>query len=173
MTTLYENNQTDNSDTVIGTAIWQAQTFTTPASPAHTVTSVKVRLWASAPLSGTITASIRATAAGKPTGGDLAVGTMAANLVGTSSPGVLFNIAMTTEYPFLPSTMYAVVLRRSSASDNCWLRKKDSDIFANGARVQSTDSGATWTIQVEDCTFLIYGNPSMTPMLIISTIGLP
>ena len=81
--TLYENYNTgDDNGSLIYSTVWNAQTFT-PAS-SHTILKVNLKL-IKVGNPGTITVSIRATDAGKPTGVDLCSGTTNGNTLSLST----------------------------------------------------------------------------------------
>ena len=105
-----------------------------------------------------LTLSLRATSGGLPTGADLA---------STTIPGALFASGASTTFTgtfsspatVTSGTQYALILRPVSApagSGYFWIRSSPST-YANGSRVLSSDSGATWTADTtRDYNFKTY-----------------
>ena len=100
---------------------WEAQTFTVGAA-AHTITSVKLKLYrVGSP--GTIIVSIKDTnGQGHPTGADLTSGTTNGNTLPTGSPYEWREITFTTEYVPSWNTKYAIVVRGGTPSNNVMWR---------------------------------------------------
>jgi len=143
--TLYEKSNTgDDGNASIGgdLAWWEGQTFT-PAV-AHIITSVKLYLHRDdGVFPGIVTVSIRATAAGLPTGADLCSGTYDADTLTPFTPTWCeFTFGAGTN--LLAGTKYAIVIRVSAATDQVKSRVTSPGTYADGSSVYSGDSGATW-----------------------------
>ncbi len=151
MATKYQNyadtNYDSGADEETAPALWIAQTFTPTIQ--HYVTSVKpyTRRIGSP---GTLTASIRAVDGdSKPTGNDLAVGSINGNGITTSY--VLNIITLTTPYLLTASIKYAIVLRAPASSVDSsnviqWGYDGSSPTYTGGKAGTSTDSGVNWTM---------------------------
>ena len=136
---------------------WQGQTFI----PAVTGTLVKadVNLFCSGCTGTTpnLTLSVRATSGGLPTGADLA----SATITGFSSgAGVYYTATFGAPATLTSGTQYALLLRPvanpSVGAGYFWIRSSPST-YANGQRVLSTDSGATFTADsTRDFNFKAY-----------------
>lgn len=121
---------------------WTGQTFTTGANT-YFVDNVVVRLrYGGAPLSGTISVSIRATSGGLPTGADLET---AATLDASTITGSYANYTFAVNVSVIPSTMYAIVLRISTSSDMDVDIKTGASSYAGGTYVTSSNSGSSWS----------------------------
>jgi len=144
--TLYEKSNTgDDGYASIGgdLAWWEGQTFTPTIQ--HTITSVKLYLYRDdGVFPGTVTVSIRATAASLPTGADLVSGTYNADSLTPFTPTwVEFTFGAGTM--LLASTKYAKVIRVSSATDQVKSRVTSPGTYSGGNSVYSSDSGSIWT----------------------------
>ena len=163
MATLYESYIT-NDDNAYGVydVFWRAQTFT--PSVDHIITSVKLLLYRVGSPS-TITVSIRATSAGKPTGADLASGTTSADTLTTNTAGEWREITFSSGALLLASTMYAICVRCPGGDGSTkYLMMRDdasSATYTDGKEVSSGDSGTTWTAPVDnqDYMFEDWGDP--------------
>ena len=146
-TLLYEKYQTgDDESRAIYGANWEAQTFT-PATN-HNVNRIIQKI-ARVLNPGTITVSIRDTAAGLPTGADLVTATFDGNALATTAQWKLIVIAAQA---LTASTKYAIVVRATGGNaDNylIWRDDQTTPTYAGGARCYSTNSGVDWT---EDTT---------------------
>jgi hypothetical protein len=139
---------------------WTGQTFV----PAVTGTLVKVdvQLFCANGLNpctgpaGNLTLSVRATSGGLPAGADLASGTIPSF---TSNAGGTFTVAFGAPPALTSGTQYALVLRPVSnpaAGTYAWTRSSPGT-YANGSRVSSTNSGASWaTDTTQDYNFRTY-----------------
>lgn len=138
---------------------WAGQTFT--ASGNYSATSVKVKVFrVGSP--GTVTAHLRATSAGVPTGGDLASGTTNGNSFTTDTAGAWVEITFSVPYSVTASTVYAVILDASSGSGpnrGDWKRDSSSPSYTDGLYVYSTDSGSSWSdVVTHDHMFEVWGD---------------
>ncbi|HEU4889759.1 MAG TPA: carboxypeptidase regulatory-like domain-containing protein [Thermoanaerobaculia bacterium] len=148
----------DQSNGTIGTSgvgitvtTWGGQTFT--PSVTGTLTQVDVNLFC-AGCTGTtpnLTLSIRATAGGVPTGGDLASGT----IPGFSNGGVAsyFSVVFGAPASLTAGTMYAFVVRPTAnpspgtyALTRSGTSTVGANVYAGGTRVSGATSGTVWSI---------------------------
>lgn len=123
---------------------WWAQTFTPATSHLLRRFILKFDKEGSP---GILTASLRATSAGKPTGADLAVGTFDLDRPIILSGGQWFYLDMTTPFSVVASTQYAIVCRTAGVdtnNDGQWKVDITSPTYAGGTIVSSSDSGGTW-----------------------------
>lgn len=128
---------------------WRAQTFT-PAV-AHTIYFVMLKLERNAN-PGDITVSIRATAGGLPTGGDLAVGTRVTGDI-TAGPPEWYKIEFATPLALNNGTEYAIVARclAGDASNSLdWVYHDVVASYAGGQRAYSFNAGVDWTAGAGD-----------------------
>lgn len=161
MPTLYEYYTTaPDSYTAVYDVNWSAQTFT-PAI-AHTITSVKLKLFRTAGGPGVITVSIKATDGTYPTGGDLCSGTTDGNTLPTASPGEWREITLGAGSILSAGVKYAIVVRALTADSFNYLKWEVNSAagYAAGAWVRSLDSGINWSIPgAYDCMFEDWGEP--------------
>lgn len=148
----YYNTDDDTWISVFGTQ-WYAQTFLVGAA-GHNVTSVKLKLLRVG-LPGTLTVGIRATALitgwWKPTGADVANGTIDGDTLTTDGGGLWYDIIMTypaaSEYTLIAATRYAIVVRAIAGTPIKvvgWRCDGSGPTYAGGSYFASGDSGATW-----------------------------
>ncbi len=145
---MYENyNVNDDSSNNVYGVNWYAQTFT--PSVAHTITSVKLKLYRVGTTPGNVTVSIRATSGGHPILPDLCSGTINGNSLTTNTSGNWYEITFTSGYNLSASTMYAIVVRATGGTFSNYIgwRRSTSAGYAGGCREDSGTSGAdgTWT----------------------------
>jgi len=134
--------ETTTGDEIIGAA-WRAQTFT--AGSSYTIGKVRLMLAKNgAATAGTVTASIRATAGGLPTGGDLCSGSLNGNLFNDFSPMAWYWFYLGAGTPLTSGTVYAIVIRAPAASVAIRHRYNNANAYAGGQKANSADSGATW-----------------------------
>jgi len=158
----------DDSGVSVYGIYWSAQTFTV-GTTAHTVTSVKLKLYrVGSP--GTVTVSIRATSAGHPIGSDLTSGTIDGTSLNATEPGSWYRITL-TEYSLSASAKYAVVIRAPSgnytipnppekpyANKLVWMADNTSPAYTGGNCEGSADSGSTWSSYADaDLMFEVWG----------------
>lgn len=158
-----QNTTVTNNGFGFTSTSWAGQTFTPSAT--GTVPRIDVDLFCSGCTGTTpnLTASIRATSAGLPTGADLA----SATITGFSSGSGGYFTANFASPPTLTSgTQYALVLRATSNPSAgtyayvCSCTSPDSNPYAAGLRATSSDSGSTWTADAtsggRDLGFKVY-----------------
>jgi hypothetical protein len=147
MSTKFEYYITGDDDYLgLGIAVWGAQTFT--PSVAHTITSVKLKLYRyGSETPGIITVSIKAVDAnGRPTGPDLCSGTMD-GVVLNGTP-TWYEITLGAGYGLSAGTKYAIVVRAPNASWAYalqWRADWSSATYSGGCVEYSTNSGVDWT----------------------------
>jgi hypothetical protein len=140
-------NTGDTSQAVLSvTNVWYAQLFLTTS--AYTISSVKLKLFRDVGVTGTLTASIRATSGSNPTGGDLTSGTLDISTLGTSAPGAWHEITL-TPYALSDATTYAIVLRDDTSGATYW-RANFANGYASGLLRLSSNSGSSWGSYASD-----------------------
>ena len=152
MAKLYERYNTGHSSgiPVYSSAIHLAQTFTVgnTGSAEDNITSVNLLIYTYIGHSpGTVLVSIRdVDGAGKPTGGDLAIGSTDGN---TLDPNIILwreiNLSPRTELS--AGSKYAVVVRCPTADNSnriSWRSDHINSLYGGGELLLSNDSGSTW-----------------------------
>jgi len=159
----YYNSGDDDILAIYGD-IWGSQSFT--ASYSYEITSVKLEMWrVLSP--GTVTVSIKARDGnGKPTGADLAVGTIDGDTFQTSAGAAIFEeITFTSGYVLTSGTQYTIVARAlngDSSNKVNWTLDKSSPTYTGGTgKWLTTDGGSSWYEGTDrDYMFENWGNPS-------------
>lgn len=158
----YYNTGDDTQSTTYGT-YWHAQTF--KASSGYTIKSVKLLLYRTNN-PGTVTAGIRDTSGGLPTGDDLCSGTTDGNTLPTGSPYEWREISFGTGYALTSGITYAIVLRAPSGSAGNtvrWRHDVTSPGYTDGQWAYSSNSGGSWTASSgTDGMFETYGGTDYT-----------
>ena len=162
--TLYENQTISNGAWNCYGIVWVAETFAV-GSTAHTVTSIKVKLYqtgTSPDLPGTGTISIKAVDGNNhPTGSDLTSASVDGNSLTTDTAGAWYTYAV-SEITLSANTNYSIVLRFPSATSNNqgpWCLQ-DPSSYSYGTFHHSNDGGSTWLkYTTGDTAFEIWGNP--------------
>lgn len=137
----------------VNTTSWVSQTFT--PSQKYDITGINIPVYRVG-LPGNITASLRATAVGLPTGADLVSGSYYADVITTDANGVWINISFDEDYELVSGTVYAIVIRTTVVGGTInWLLDTDNG-YADGQECTSIDSGVTWVaVPANDCLFEI------------------
>lgn len=137
-------------------AYWYGQTFTTD-SDTNYLTKVLLSLQKVGSPSGNINVSIYATSGGLPTGAALATKSISASAVNSSMSSHEFEFASPVSVS--PSTVYAIVVSVPSGDggNNVQWGYAGSDSYAGGNRVESSNSGSSWSAQTYDAGFEVYG----------------
>jgi len=161
MATKYESyNGSNDITTNVWGDTWVAQTFTPSIS--HDITSVFLRLSREGN-PGTVTVSIRATSAGLPTGGDLAVGTTNGDTLPTFPTPEDRETTFGASYQLNASTKYAIVWRCLTGDDSNQVHPLidgSSPGYAGGSFISSSNGGSSWTADTaNDFSFEEWGNP--------------
>jgi len=141
-----QNTAGTTTGTGFGTPAWTGQTFI-PAVTGQLLRA-EIQLFCSGcgATPPDLTLSVQATAAGLPTGADLSSVTIPGSTFG-SGAAAIFMATFGAPATLNAGTQYALILRPVSApagSGYFWIRSSPST-YANGSRVLSTNSGATWT----------------------------
>lgn len=154
----------DDSDQIVYDQFWQAQTFT--PSIAHKITSIKLQMRRKG-LPGTVTISIRETAADKPTGVDKCSGTTDGDTLPDAEPSEWREISLGAGYNLSADTQYAIVIRALDGDVSNYLRPrrdKTSPTYEGGHWLKSDNHGSSWTIRVDsDLMFEEWGEPIAPP----------
>lgn len=114
---------------------------------------------------GSVTIEIRATSGGLPTGAALASKSYtAANMPTLTSTDKFFTVDFATPATVTAGGVYAVVIGGldGDASNLARVRVKNSDVYAGGQAVSSTDSGSSWSGAAQDWVFRVYGYEAKT-----------
>lgn len=164
MSTKFEYNDTGGTSNDFKAAKWYAMTFTPQA--AHEITAVWIQVYRVGNGGGTLQIGIRAIdGAEKPTGADLAVGSLSCAGITTSSPGIKYEVTMGTPYALAAGTKYSMVYRTTGgdSSNFLQLRYQTTTIYPRGNMLTSNDSGSTWAVNVYDAVFEEWGNALLVP----------
>lgn len=140
----------DDSEYEVYGNIWFAQTFAV-GTEAHSISQVRFKAYREGS-PGTITASVRETSAGLPTGSDLTSGTTDGDNLTTGAGGAWYAIDL-TEYSLEASTTYAIVVRAvaGTSTDSLHLRYDGSAAtYADGSEINSTNGGVSWSADTDD-----------------------
>lgn len=132
----------DNAEVVYGTD-WTAQTFT--AGSGYPASGASFRAYRVGN-PGLVTISLRAVAAGLPSGADLASGSKTGNDFTTWTGGDWYDIAFTANYTLVSGTTYAIVVRAVAGDANNYiaLRFLDTGGYDGGQKCDSANSGVAW-----------------------------
>ncbi len=134
-------NTGDNDVNSVVDPKWEAQTFTPQIS--HIIKKVKIKIYRLG-LPGIVSVGIRATdGEGKPTGADLASGTIDGNTFTTDSSGVWYDIDLGSGTILYSGVKYAIVLGNSASGWARW-RVAVPSSYEGGTSLTSLDSGNTW-----------------------------
>jgi hypothetical protein len=152
------NTAGTTTGTGFGTPNWTGQTFIAGVSGLLVKADGQIFCNGCGATPPDLTLSVRATAAGLPTGADLATATILGSQF-ASGGTVLFTGTFGTPLSITSGTQYALILRPVSVpagSGYFWIRSSPST-YANGSRVLSADSGGTWSADTtRDFNFRTY-----------------
>ncbi len=152
-----QNTAGTTTGTGFGTPNWTGQTFIPTVSGQLLKADVQLFCSGCGATPPNLTLSVRATAAGLPTGADLAAVTIPGSTFAAGT--VLYTASFGAPATVTSGTQYALVLRPVSApagSGYFWIRSSPST-YANGSRVLSADSGGTWSADTtRDYNFKVY-----------------
>ncbi|HEU5108002.1 MAG TPA: carboxypeptidase-like regulatory domain-containing protein, partial [Micromonosporaceae bacterium] len=141
-----QNTAGTTTGTGFGTPNWTGQTFIAAVTGQLVKADIQVFCNGCGATPPNLTLSVRATSGGLPTGADLATATIPGSLF--ASGGTVSATGTFGAPPTLTSgTQYALILRPvavPAGTGYFWIRSSPST-YANGQRVLSADSGATWT----------------------------
>jgi len=143
---------------------WVAQTFI--PSERYDITGVNI-LVSRTGNPGNLTVSLRATAAGAPSGGDLTSGFVDGDAVTTDSDGEWVAIAFTDDYTLTAATSYAICVRSAGVNANNrinWFVDTGNG-YANGSEYTNAAAGVgAWNVvAANDMLFEILARGGMTP----------
>jgi hypothetical protein len=141
-----QNTAGTSTGTGFGTPAWTGQTFIPAATGQLVKTEVQLFCNGCGATPPNLTLSVRATSAGLPTGADLASTTLPGSAFASGNI-TTFLASFGSPATLTSGTQYALVLRPvsvPSGSGYFWIRSSPST-YANGQRVLSADSGATWS----------------------------
>jgi hypothetical protein len=156
------SDQSNTSGTTTGTGFgtpgWTGQTFIPAVTGLLAKADVQLFCNGCGATPPNLTLSVRNTAAGLPTGADLATVTIPGSAFAGGGT-VLFTATFGAPATLTSGTQYALVLRPvsvPSGSGYFWIRSSPST-YANGSRVLSADSGGTWSADTtRDFNFRTY-----------------
>lgn len=152
------NTAGTTTGTGFGTPAWTGQTFIAGLTGQLVQADIQLFCNGCGATPPNLTLSVRNTAAGLPTGADLASTTIPGSAF-ASGGTVLFTATFSSPTAVTSGTQYALILRPVSApagSGYFWIRSSPST-YASGSRVLSADSGGTWsTDTTRDYNFRTY-----------------
>ena len=151
---------------------WLAQTFTTVG--AFDIKAVAVKIYKFGTPGDDLTVSIYDTTAGEPSGNLLVSADISVADVAGSGTYIGYNMAIfSSPYSLSATHQYAIVLSSPSASAGKhynWRYDNGDASFANGTRLDSSDSGGTWTNSAtDDHLFVVYSAETDTNYQDITT----
>ena len=157
----YYNTGDDELFGIIDATNWKGQTFT--ATSNYDATSVKLKMYKNAGYDpGTVTVSIRNTTTSgmykKPTGLDLAVGTIVGNDLTEDTGGRWEEIVFDNPYYLISGVEYVICVRCAGTNPQVIYLREDSEAgYLDGNECHSSDSGSSWSTDVDDALFEIWG----------------
>lgn len=120
---------------------------------ACSLSAVRIWLLAENPVTGTLSMSVYATAAGVPDGAALGTSdTIDLSTLGVTAQQVVFRFA--TPIPLSALTMYAFTFL-SNHTGGPLRFQATSDVYSGGTRVVTTDGGASWSTNTLDMRFAL------------------
>ncbi len=125
---------------------WVVETFT--PQEAHKIMSVFIYAYRSSGSGGILTARIRAVnpVDHKPTGGDLATGTIDSSLMTASAPGQWYEITLSSSLELSQGVEYALILSHAEGAGTVNWRGYNGNIYPRGVLGYSLNAGSTWTM---------------------------
>ena len=148
---------------------WIGQSFI--ASGNYEISSIRVKIHRTGTPTGPAYFSIRATdELGRPTGPDLAVGSIEVSAITTSALGRWEEIVFLIPYRLEENVKYSIVARGDGANFNDFRWRRDTTSTYIGQLVHSIDSGSTWTTyEGVDLMFETYGLEYTPPVIPITS----
>jgi uncharacterized repeat protein (TIGR01451 family) len=138
--------------TPMTTTAWVGQTFTPRLSGRLTRVDLNLFCLFCSGTTPSIKVSVRATAAGLPTGADLALATIAS--IASNGSQAYYSAIFATPATLTAGTQYALVVRPTTnpASGSFALSRSGTslvgaDVYAGGALVNGANAGASWSVQ--------------------------
>lgn len=142
-----------DSNAAFDGAVWAGMIF--KANTGHTLTGVKLPLFADGGTPGDVTVGIQALSGGDPDGTDLSVQTFPGSQLPTSA-GTMKEISM-PPVVLAVGVSFAIVVRAESGNSVKWESDGSAPSYADGSKERSTDSGAAWTASAPDHIFEEWG----------------
>jgi hypothetical protein len=159
------NTAGTTTGTGFGTPAWTGQTFIAGITGLLVKADVQLFCNGCGATPPNLTLSLRNTAAGLPTGADLATATIPGSVF-ASGASIVFTATFGAPVSLTSGTQYALILRPVSAplgSGYFWIRSSPST-YASGSRVLSADSGGTWSADTtRDYNFRTYMQVGFVP----------
>lgn len=124
---------------------WISQSFTSTAD--YNAVGVNLNLFRIGQ-PGTVTVSLRTSDANKPTGADLASGTISGNSLTTNVGGEWRYIVFSSSYTIEDANTYAIVVRATTGDSSnkvYWRTDATSPTYTTGSIGDSSDNGSSWT----------------------------
>ena len=152
-------NTGDDQGLGVSDTRWITQTYTPKFG--QKISRVRMKLYRDAVLApGTVTLSLRATTASKPSGVDLAVATLDGNTFTTNTNGEWYEFVLDSSVQNLGGILYSIVLGcAGSGSYPLRIRNDSSSGYGSGQHGYSDDSGGTWTMSsTQDDMFETYSD---------------
>jgi hypothetical protein len=153
-----QNTAGTATGTGFGTPSWTGQTFIPAVNGQLVKADIQLFCNGCGATPPNLTLSVRGTAAGLPTGADLASVTVPGSVFSSGST-VTYTASFGSPATLTSGTQYALILRPVSApagSGYFWIRSSPST-YASGSRVLSADSGGTWSADTtRDYNFKAY-----------------
>ena len=141
-----QNTAGTTTGTGFGTPSWTGQTFIPAVNGQLVKADIQLFCNGCGATPPNLTLSVRGTAAGLPTGADLASVTIPGSVF-SSGATVTYTASFGSPATLTSGTQYALILRPVSVpagSGYFWIRSSPST-YASGSRVLSADSGGTWS----------------------------
>lgn len=134
-------NSGDNDVNSVVDPKWESQTFTPQTS--HVIKKVRIKIYRLG-LPGIVSVGIKATdVEGKPSGADLASGTINGDGFTTNSTGDWYDIDLGSGASLSSGVKYAIVLGNNASGWARWKVNTHSN-YGGGNSLTSFDSGSTW-----------------------------
>jgi len=158
-------NTDDDSQMLVHSTQWSAQTFNTSVS--YDIKTVGVKLYKAT--NGMINISIYPTnATGHPdcSGSPLISGEFNGSILG-SSPGAWYNLSFDSSYSIVADTDYAIVVYVENVTvvggSIDWRMDTSGASYAGGSRYSSTSTGVNWTLgSGDDMMFETYSDSELS-----------
>lgn len=142
----YDNQTSQNTSVAIdnGSVARFGQTFITPSDVTNIVSVAFHLTWGNATFTRNTRADIFATSGGLPTGASLGNATDS-TAIGSAGSGVI-TYTFGSPIAVSASTTYCATIYDSGSGTNAVsVDYQNTDVFANGNKVSSSNSGSTWT----------------------------
>ena len=158
----YENYTSANAIDILYGVNWRAQTFTPQTT--HTLTKMRLPLLKQGNPGGNVIVSIRATDAnGRPTGNDLASGSVPCASIDQTWSNIWYDFDLGTGCQVQAGVKYAIIFNAPGADESnplyYWFNTSDG--YSGGWVMASEDSGTAWidlNLQAWDADFEEWGS---------------